>query len=327
MPRLFCATLRTFRLGATTSRRRSEHARQRKDDDVMQGRLWTTAAVMWSLGCGGTITEALTAGPVDVTAIASMVDVAATPAFADERGGGLFIDLAGRVVRLRSDGTRAALESHPQNPIPPGAASSIWPLGPFTALVVTDRGLFVADSGWLIAPPWQTRLSAEGFLSSATGLDGVAWIAHQDGLFRVEGGSLKELKANGQPITGITALAIAPATDLRPGVWFAQGSTVSVAAQTSTSTFSIRDSGLTAEELAGGVRGIAGITASHVLSGDFDIALEPNACLNNVIQTTKPGSIVVFHDSAKAWDRLYYTLPAFLKYCHQKGWNMKKLNF
>ncbi|MBL7773280.1 MAG: polysaccharide deacetylase family protein [Chitinophagaceae bacterium] len=64
-----------------------------------------------------------------------------------------------------------------------------------------------------------------------------------------------------------------------------------------------------------------------VLSGDFDIALEPNACLNNVIQTTKPGSIVVFHDSAKAWDRLYYTLPAFLKYCHQKGWNMKKLNF
>ncbi|MER2564944.1 MAG: hypothetical protein ABTQ32_29740 [Myxococcaceae bacterium] len=234
----------------------------------MQGRLWTTAAVMWSLGCGGTITEALTAGPVDVTAIASMVDVAATPAFADERGGGLFIDLAGRVVRLRSDGTRAALESHPQNPIPPGPASSIWPLGPFTALVVTDRGLFVADSGWLIAPPWQTRLSAEGFLSSATGLDGVAWIAHQDGLFRVEGGSLKELKANGQPITGITALAIAPATDLRPGVWFAQGSTVSVAAQTSTSTFSIRDSGLTAEELAGGVRGIAGITASRTSQGE-----------------------------------------------------------
>lgn len=64
-----------------------------------------------------------------------------------------------------------------------------------------------------------------------------------------------------------------------------------------------------------------------VLSGDFDIALAPNACLDNVIQNTKPGSIVVFHDSAKAWERLHYTLPAFLKYCHQKGWKMKKLNF
>ncbi len=234
----------------------------------MQGRLFWTTVLVWNLGCGGTITEALTAAPVDVSTINSMVHVAATPAFADERGGGLFIDLAGRVVRLRGDGTRAALESHPQNPTPPGAARSIWPLGPYTALVVTERGLYVADGGWLIAPAWQTRLTAEGFLSSATGIDGIAWIAHQDGLFRVEGGELKELKANGAPITGITALAIAPATDLRPGVWFAQGNTVSVAAQTSANVFSIRDSGLTAEELAGGVRGIAGVTASRTSAGE-----------------------------------------------------------
>lgn len=228
--------------------------------------IWTATVVVWS-GCGGTITETLTAAPVDVTTVASMVDVAATPAFADERGGGLFIDLAGRVVRLRGDGTRAALESHPQNAVPPGPATSIWPLGPYTALVVTDRGLYVADSGWLIAPPWQTRLSASGFLSSATAPDGVAWIAHQDGLFRVEGGELKELKANGASITGITALAIGPSTDLRPGVWFAQGNTVSVAAQTGANAYAIRDSGLTAEELAGGVRGIAGITASRTSAG------------------------------------------------------------
>lgn len=234
----------------------------------MQGRLiWTVVSVL-GLGCGGVITEALTAAPVDVSTVASMVDMAATPAFADERGGGLFIDLAGRVVRLRGDGTRAALESHPQNPTPPGPASSIWPLGPYTALVVTSRGLYVADAGWLIAPPWQTRLSPEGFLSSATGLDGVAWIAHQDGLFRVEGGELKELKADGASITGITALAIAPATDLRPGVWFAQGDTVSVAAQTSTSAFTIRDSGLTPDDLSGGVRGIAGVAPSPGSAGE-----------------------------------------------------------
>ncbi len=234
----------------------------------MQGRLFWTTVLVWNVGCGGTITEALTATPVDVSTVNSMVQLAATPAFADERGGGLFIDLAGRVVRLRGDGTRAALESHPQNPTPPGVASSIWPLGPYTALVVTERGLYVADGGWLIAPPWQTRLPAEGFLSSATGVDGIAWLAHQDGLFRVEGGELKELKANGAPITGITALAVAPATDLRPGVWFAQGNTVSVAAQTGANAFSIRDSGLTAEELTGGVRGIAGITASRTSAGE-----------------------------------------------------------
>ncbi|MDX2014106.1 MAG: hypothetical protein SFW67_28165 [Myxococcaceae bacterium] len=218
--------------------------------------------------CGGVITETLTAAPVDVTTIASMVDLAATPAFADERGGGLFIDLAGRVVRLRVDGTRAALESHPQNPLPPGPATSVWPLGPFTALVVTDRGLFVADAGWLIAPPWQARLPADGFIASATGLDGVAWIAHRDGLFRVEGGELKELKANGASITGITSLAVAPATDLRPGVWFAQGDVVSVAAQTGVNAFSIRDSGLSQTDLEGGVNGIAGISPSAASQGE-----------------------------------------------------------
>ncbi|MBL8923509.1 MAG: hypothetical protein JNJ54_31940 [Myxococcaceae bacterium] len=237
----------------------------------MLGRLGLTTTLVLTIGgsgCGGVITETLTAAPVDVTTLAAMVDLSAAPSFADERGGGLFIDLAGRVVRLRSDGTRAALESHPQNAVPPGPATSLWPLGPYSALVVTDRGLYVADAGWLIAPPWQTRLSASGFRSSAIAPDGVAWIAHDDGLFRIEGGELKELKANGNAITGITSLAIAPATDLRPGVWFAQGDTVSVAAQTAANTYSIRDSGLTAEELAGGVRGIAGITASRTSSGE-----------------------------------------------------------
>jgi peptidoglycan/xylan/chitin deacetylase (PgdA/CDA1 family) len=64
-----------------------------------------------------------------------------------------------------------------------------------------------------------------------------------------------------------------------------------------------------------------------VLSGDFDTELAPNECLENVISTTKPGSIIVFHDSAKAFERLEFALPNFLKYCQQNGWNMKKLNF
>lgn len=49
-----------------------------------------------------------------------------------------------------------------------------------------------------------------------------------------------------------------------------------------------------------------------VLSGDFDPFIKPEICLNNVIKNTKPGSILVFHDSLKAWKNLEYTLPRVL---------------
>lgn len=62
-----------------------------------------------------------------------------------------------------------------------------------------------------------------------------------------------------------------------------------------------------------------------VLSGDFDTLLTPEDCLRNVIQASRPGSIIVFHDSEKAWDRLKYTLPLFIRYCANQGWKMKKL--
>ena len=62
-----------------------------------------------------------------------------------------------------------------------------------------------------------------------------------------------------------------------------------------------------------------------VLSGDFDIMLEPEKCLANVLENIEPGSIVVFHDSEKAWDRMSYTLPRVLEYCTQKGWDVKAL--
>ncbi|MBS1529847.1 MAG: polysaccharide deacetylase family protein [Bacteroidetes bacterium] len=46
-----------------------------------------------------------------------------------------------------------------------------------------------------------------------------------------------------------------------------------------------------------------------VLSGDYDPSLSPEACLQNVLKHTQPGSIIVFHDSLKAFDRLEYVLP------------------
>ena len=58
-----------------------------------------------------------------------------------------------------------------------------------------------------------------------------------------------------------------------------------------------------------------------VLSGDFDVSLTKEKCLEGVNTKTKPGSIVVFHENDKAWEKMSYTLPRFLDYFHQQGYN------
>ncbi len=60
-----------------------------------------------------------------------------------------------------------------------------------------------------------------------------------------------------------------------------------------------------------------------VLSGDFDTSLSPAKCLHNVTSNTTAGSIVVFHDSEKAFPRLEYALPKTLKFFTEKGFVMK----
>jgi peptidoglycan-N-acetylglucosamine deacetylase len=62
-----------------------------------------------------------------------------------------------------------------------------------------------------------------------------------------------------------------------------------------------------------------------VLTGDFDVNLSPEACLKHTLKAVEPGSIIVFHDSAKAEKRLRYVLPKLLEHCSNKGWQMKAL--
>jgi peptidoglycan/xylan/chitin deacetylase (PgdA/CDA1 family) len=62
-----------------------------------------------------------------------------------------------------------------------------------------------------------------------------------------------------------------------------------------------------------------------VLSADFDIEVTPQECLDNVLNNIEPGSIIVFHDSEKAFPRMKYALPEVLKFCTEKGWKMKTL--
>ncbi len=62
-----------------------------------------------------------------------------------------------------------------------------------------------------------------------------------------------------------------------------------------------------------------------VLSGDFDPACSAADCLRNVLNNMGPGSIVVFHDSAKAYDKIVYTLPRVLEEIKRREWVTEKL--
>ena len=62
-----------------------------------------------------------------------------------------------------------------------------------------------------------------------------------------------------------------------------------------------------------------------VLSGDFDTKLSKEKCLNNVLHKTKKGSIIVFHDSEKAFEKLQYVLPKVLSFFTDKGYQFKTI--
>lgn len=62
-----------------------------------------------------------------------------------------------------------------------------------------------------------------------------------------------------------------------------------------------------------------------VLSGDFDQDISAEKCLNNVLLSTKEGSIVVFHDSEKAAEKMLYALPKVLEHFSKKGFSFEKI--
>ncbi len=62
-----------------------------------------------------------------------------------------------------------------------------------------------------------------------------------------------------------------------------------------------------------------------VLSGDFDNGISNEVCTRNVTRNMRPGSIIVFHDSAKAFEKITYTLPRVLEEIRRRGWVTEKL--
>lgn len=62
-----------------------------------------------------------------------------------------------------------------------------------------------------------------------------------------------------------------------------------------------------------------------VLSGDFDESITKENCLNNVLLNATSGSIIVFHDSQKALEKLQFALPFVLDFFNKKGYNFRAI--
>ncbi|MDT0689257.1 polysaccharide deacetylase family protein [Salegentibacter sp. F188] len=62
-----------------------------------------------------------------------------------------------------------------------------------------------------------------------------------------------------------------------------------------------------------------------VISWDFDANVSEEDCLKNVLDNSEKGSIIVFHDSRKAFKNLQKVLPQVLEYYKNKNFSFKKL--
>lgn len=62
------------------------------------------------------------------------------------------------------------------------------------------------------------------------------------------------------------------------------------------------------------------------LSADFDERYTSNQCVSYATKKVKPGSIIVFHDSDRAWPRLEQALPACLSFYQDNGYKMRAIS-
>ncbi len=62
-----------------------------------------------------------------------------------------------------------------------------------------------------------------------------------------------------------------------------------------------------------------------VLSGDFDPDITAEKCRDNVLLHAREGSIIVFHDSEKAADKMLFALEACLKYFTDQGYRFEAI--
>lgn len=64
----------------------------------------------------------------------------------------------------------------------------------------------------------------------------------------------------------------------------------------------------------------------NVLSVDYNSKISPEKCIGNVLKNAKTGSIIVFHDSIKAFPNLKIALPIILKELNKKGFVFQRID-
>jgi len=62
-----------------------------------------------------------------------------------------------------------------------------------------------------------------------------------------------------------------------------------------------------------------------VLTHDYAKSCSPEKCLAGSVKATRPGSIVVFHDSLKAERNLSFALPRYIEHFSEKGFSFEVL--
>jgi peptidoglycan/xylan/chitin deacetylase (PgdA/CDA1 family) len=62
-----------------------------------------------------------------------------------------------------------------------------------------------------------------------------------------------------------------------------------------------------------------------VLTRDYQALIKPEQCLEGSLRATRPGSIVVFHDSVKAEKNLRFALPRYLQFFSEQGYSFELL--
>lgn len=60
-----------------------------------------------------------------------------------------------------------------------------------------------------------------------------------------------------------------------------------------------------------------------VLAKDWQATTTPQQCTKNVIENATSGSIIVFHDSTKAWKNMSYALPKVLEHFTKRGYTFE----
>jgi len=64
----------------------------------------------------------------------------------------------------------------------------------------------------------------------------------------------------------------------------------------------------------------------HVISGDFDQSISKEKCLDNVLNNSEKGSIIVFHDSLKAAPNMHFALAGTLKHFAALGYHFEAIS-